>query len=256
MINTLIVEDEPLAAERLQLLLSEMDSEIQIKGRTQSIEETITFLNNQEVNLIFLDIYLSDGNSFEIFERITNKTPIIFTTAYSEFAIRAFERNSVSYLLKPIKREELAMALSKFKEYHTSSENDIEKEVIQNVFSKQISYKERFVIKQNNRLESIEVKDIGYFFVEDKVTFVMMKSGKRFYLDMNLKELENKLNPSEFFRINRKYLINLKSIGQMYYVSQSRIKIELVPKNLNDPNLILVAIEKIGKFKKWLDGET
>ncbi|UII77754.1 LytTR family DNA-binding domain-containing protein [Flagellimonas sp. HMM57] len=255
MINTLIVEDEPLAAERLKVLLGEMDSEIQIKGRTQSIEETITFLNNEEVDLMFLDINLSDGNSFEIFERIANKTPIVFTTAYSEFAIKAFERNSVSYLLKPIKREELAMALNKFKEYHLSTEKETIKNAPLSFLQNQMSFKERFVVKHNNRLETINVKDICYFFVEDKVTFCMLESGKRFYLDMNLKELENKLDPLNFFRANRKYLINLKSIGQMYYVSQSRIKLELVPKNTNDPNPILVAIEKIGKFKRWLDGE-
>lgn len=254
MIKALIVEDEILAADRLQVLIHEIASEIKIENKTHSVYDTIAYLKEYSVDLIFLDINLSDGLSFEIFDQIKNRTPIIFTTAYSEHAIKAFEQNSISYLLKPIKREELALAISKFKTYYDS--NNRTRFAVnfdyQELFQNFTTYKKRFLVKMNNSLEAIDVNEINYFYSQDKVTFLVTESGNRLPIELTLKQIESELDPSVFFRINRKYIIALESIKKMYYVSKSRIKVELTPENSYESDDVFVAIEKIGKFKKWL----
>jgi len=253
MIKVLVVEDEDLAAQRLQELIRETAPDIEIVGRTSSIEETVRFLKAQEVDLMFLDINLSDGYSFSIFEKSEYKTPpIIFTTAYSQYAIKAFELNSISYLLKPIKVEALQLAIEKYR--HLSEAN---KERLDEDYSKLIEdflkpYKERFLVKVNNKLETVSVADISYFYSEDKLTFIMLHTGRYVPIEFSLKALEDKLDPAQFYRVNRKYLVHINSIKEMYYLSKSKIKIELNPPNKNDKELNFVAVEKIGKFKKWL----
>jgi DNA-binding LytR/AlgR family response regulator len=254
MIRALIVEDEDLAAKRLEQLLKDIPVDLTIIGRTISIDETVTFLQKHEVDLMFLDINLSDGYSFGIFEKSQFKTPpIIFTTAYSQYAIRAFELNSISYLLKPIKAEALSLAIEKYqhlvaKKSTTEIKSDYQK-LIEDFFK---PYKERFLIKFNNKLETILVSDISYFYSEDKLTFAMLKSGRSLPIDLSLKQLEQELNPRDFYRINRKYMLSHNSIQEMYYTSKSRIKVDLIPNNKNEQDMVFVAIEKIGQFKKWL----
>ncbi|WP_010182255.1 LytR/AlgR family response regulator transcription factor [Aquimarina agarilytica] len=253
MIKVLIVEDEDLAANRLGKALRELDSDIDIIGRTTSVEETKVFLETHEIDLFFLDINLSDGYSFEIFKNDqANLTPVIFTTAYSEFAIKSFELNSVSYLLKPINKKQLAEAFDKFKRLHyvDSSLNKVDySDLLDSLMLKQ---KKRFLIKVNTKLHAINSKDIAYFFSEDKLSFIMLWSGKLFPIEKSLKAIEGELHSNSFFRINKRYLVHLDAIEQMYYTSKSKIKIELKPSNKNDTSPIFVAIEKIGKFKKWL----
>ena len=204
---------------------------------------------------MLLDINLSDGLSFSIFEKNDYNTPsIIFTTAYSEYAIKAFELNSVSYLLKPINRQDLKQAIDKYlyiksKSSNQNHENKNYQDLMANFFK---SYKERFLVKINNTLETIYIEDISYFYSEDKLTFIMLISGKTLPLDQSLKHIEQQIDPTQFYRINRKYLVSHNSIKKMYYTSKSRIKIELTPENKNDSDLNFVAIEKIGQFKKWL----
>ena len=256
MIKALIVEDEDLAYKRLEALVNKITSDIEIIGRTIAVEDTLMFLQNNTVDLMFLDINLSDGYSFTIFEKSHFKTPpIIFTTAYSEHAIRAFEHNSISYILKPIKEEELNLAIEKYrylssKNLGSSNSQDIDYRAIFESITK--PYKEKFLIKSNKKLQTIEIKDISYFFSEDKLTFIMLKNGKTKPIDYTLKSLESQLDPKNFYRINRKYLIHYNSIKEMYYTSKSKIKVELNPKNPNDSDMNFVAIEKLGSFKKWL----
>lgn len=251
MIKTLIVEDEHLAAQRLEAIIHEVDSSIEIIGRTSSIAETRDFIANNDIDLMFLDISLSDGFSFSIFKNQDFKTPpIIFTTAYSEYAIKAFQLNSISYLMKPIQREHLKSAIEKYKHFKESDENSsLPYQELLNTYLK--SYKKRFLIKLNNRLEKIDVKDIAYFYSEDKLTFIKLYNGKSVPFDATLKTLEEEVNPSDFFRINRKYILNINAIQEMYYTSKSKIQVKLTPQN-NDSLPIFVAIEKLGQFKKWL----
>lgn len=251
MIKVLIVEDEDLAAQRLEHSIQEIDTELLVIGRTTGIEETKAFLSVHNVNLIFLDINLSDGYSFEIFkEDKENLTPIIFTTAYSEFAIKSFELNSISYLLKPISKKDLTVSIDKFKQLHKKGEQQTN---VQQLIEK-LSFqpKQRFLVKMNTELKAIAVNDIAYFYTEDKLCFIKLWNEKSFPIDKSLKNIESELGNLSFFRINKQYLIHLDSIHQMYYASKSKIKIELQPNNLKDTNPIFVAIEKIGKFKKWL----
>ena len=253
MIRALLVEDEDLAAQRLQQLIGELTQNITIVGRSTSVEETTFFLKKHTIDLMFLDINLSDGYSLSIFEKGNFKTPpIIFTTAYSQYAIRAFEHNSISYLLKPIKKEALQQAVDKFFYLKQQSEEDKKpnyEQLIKDFFK---PYKERFLVKVNQKLEAISTHNISYFYSEDKLTFVMLKSGRNLPIEFSLRQLEEQLNPSDFYRINRKYLIHHSSIKEMFYTSKSRIKIELQPKNKRDDQLNFVAIEKLGQFKKWL----
>ena len=255
MIRALIVEDEDLAARRLMEMIGKLPYEIEIVGRTSSIKDTIAFLKTREFDLMFLDINLSDGFSFEIFEPIGFETPpIIFTTAYSEFAIRAFELNSISYLLKPVTIEHLSLALNKFKIYNRDNKNLEEqnsryKNLIDDLLN---PFKKRFLVKINNRLKTINVEEISYFYSEDKLCFILLKNGQKVPVDYSLKTLSEQLDPLQFFRLNRKYLVHIDSIGEMYYTSKSKIKIELEPENPNEKEPIFVAIEKIGLFKKWL----
>ncbi|MGD1947262.1 MAG: LytR/AlgR family response regulator transcription factor [Croceivirga sp.] len=255
MIRVLIVEDEDLAARRLIEMIGRLPYNIEIVGRTTSIEDTIAFLKTMDFDLMFLDINLSDGFSFEIFEPIGFETPpIIFTTAYSEFAIRAFELNSISYLLKPVTTENLTVALKKFKTYDRNDKNLQEQN---NRYKKLIEdlsnpYRKRFLVKINNRLKTITIEKISYFFSEEKLCFMQLKTGQRVPVDYSLKNLSEQLDPLKFFRVNRKYLVHIDSIREMYYTSKSKIKVELEPVNPNETEPIFVAIEKIGLFKKWL----
>ncbi|MDY8134008.1 LytTR family DNA-binding domain-containing protein [Aquimarina sp. 2201CG5-10] len=246
MTRAIIIEDESIAAIRLQNLIQEVNNQIMIVKVLTSINESIQYLSSESPDLIFLDINLSDGYSFEIFKILEIKTPIIFTTAYSEYAIKAFEQNSIDYLLKPISKEALSRSIIKFFELNKSQLPEYKNLFLHNG----IEYKKRFLVKMNNSLKTIEIDDIAYFFTEEKLTFITLWNGKKIPVDFSLKKLEQELDPSNYFRINRKYIIHLKSIGEMYYTSKSRIKILLKPESTE--NNIFLAIEKIGKFKKWL----
>ncbi|WP_299439878.1 LytTR family DNA-binding domain-containing protein [uncultured Aquimarina sp.] len=246
MTRAIIIEDESIAAIRLQNLIQEVNNQIMIVKVLTSIHESIQYLSTESPDLIFLDINLSDGYSFEIFKILEINTPIIFTTAYSEYAIKAFEQNSIDYLLKPVGKDALSKSIDKFFGLNKNKLPEYKDLFLHN--GKE--YKKRFLVKMNNSLKTIEIDQIAYFYTEEKLTFVQLWNGKKTPIDFSLKKLEQELDPSNYFRINRKYIIHLKSIGDMYYTSKSRIKISLNP-DTSESN-IFVAIEKIGKFKKWL----
>lgn len=246
MIKTVIIEDEEIAAVRLQKIAQEVNPDIVITKIIATVSEAILYLSNNKPDLIFLDINLTDGYSFDIFEQVEIKTPIIFTTAYSEYAIKAFEQNSIDYLLKPISKETLAKSINKYL-YLRNEATPNYREVLSN---RPEIYKKRFLVKINNQLKTILVDDIAYFYSEDRLTFTIKKDGTRIPLSYPLKKLETLLNPTNFFRINRQFIVHSDSIKDMYYTSKSRIKITLHPAFENDS--VIVAIEKIGDFKKWL----
>ncbi|MBQ4914572.1 response regulator transcription factor [Maribacter sp. MMG018] len=243
--KAIIIEDEEIAAIRLQNMVQEIDGSIVIHKVIQSVKKAVEYLTSNTPDLIFLDIHLSDSNSFEIFNHLEIKTPIIFTTAYSEYALKAFQQNSIDYLLKPVSKDTLQKAIEKFKTFGGSEVPNYKA-----IFSSEHHYKKRFLVKMNNTLQSINISEIAYFYSEDKVTFSKLKNGRNIPLDDTLNFLENQLDPKDFFRVNRKYLVGINSITKMYYASKSRIQVNLEPKP-NDLN-VMVSVERMGKFKIWL----
>ncbi len=253
--HLLIVEDENAAARRLEKLLHEViQGDIKL-DRTDSIESTINWLGDQKApDLILLDIHLADGSSFEIFEHIEVSCPIIFTTAYDEYAIQAFKHNTVDYLLKPIKVHELSAALDKYKKNFRPPAADyttlIETMKQHDSGSK---YLRRLLIRFSNSFKLVDVQDVSYFYTKDKLTFVVIRStGKKYPLDQPLEKLEGQLDPAIFFRINRQYIIHVSSISALHTYSKSRIKVDLEPVALQD---IIVSTERASEFKRWLAGE-
>ena len=252
----LIVEDEPLAAERLQDLIFDYESHIEVVAVKDSVKGTLKWLQeNPTPDLGLFDIQLADGLSFLIFEQRRIEFPVIFTTAYDEYAIQAFKVNSVDYLLKPLEFDDLANAMDKFVKIHmplqqtpTALNLETIQQLIQSVQRPQ-NYKERFVVKQGERLHSIQVKDILYFYAEDKYSFFRTVDNRRFLLDQTLGEIESQINPSHFFRLNRQYLVSHSSIADIISYTHSRLKVKL---QHSEDNQIIVSKQKVASFKEWL----
>lgn len=244
MIKVIIIEDEILIAERLKKMIESIEPEMNVVEMIDSVKEAISCLSESIPDLIFLDINLSDDYCFKIFEEVNVTCPVIFVTAYSEYAIKAFEINSIDYLLKPISIPSLKKSIDKYKSLTTFPN------YTKMMIDMESRYRNRFLVKLNNQLKSISIDNIAYFFSEDKLTFACLNDGKKLPLDFSLKKIEEEINPNNFFRINKKYLISLNSIDEMYYVSKSKIKLQLKP--TVEKEIIFVAIEKIGTFKVWL----
>lgn len=251
--NVLIIEDEAQASRRLENLLFKIDDTVSIAGTTDSVSTSVKWLqHNPTPDLIFMDIQLGDGLSFEIFEKVDVKSPVVFTTAYDEYALRAFKVNSIDYILKPVDKSELATALEKFKKLTRSDGTtqiilDNIGQVIQKLTKK---YKERFVVKVGEHLRTIEVDDIAYFFSQDKATFCVTSDNRNHIIDFTLEQLQDLVNPLSFFRINRKYLVGTKSITDIISYTNSRLQLKLRGSHDND---IIVARERVNDFKSWLD---
>ena len=249
--KALIIEDEKLAAERLEELIHEIDPSIVISAKLKSIEQSIKWLKQNKPDLIFLDIQLEDGLSFLIFDKVEIDAPIIFTTAYDQYAIKAFKLNSIDYLLKPIKKDELRESLNKYKNIKTSYLIDFE-EIIQSIQSKEVSYKKRFLIQYGQKIKKVEVEEIAYFYAMEKNVFLTTLSGNTYPIDYTLDKLLEILDSERFFRINRKMIIGFDSIKNMIPFSRSRIKIELNPAAPKDIEA-LVSVERSSFFKEWMD---
>ena len=249
--KTIIIEDEKLAAERLEELIKEIDPSIEISAKLSSVEQSIKYLKQTKPDLIFLDIQLEDGLSFSIFEKVEVDIPIIFTTAYDQYAIKAFKLNSIDYLLKPIKKEELREALRKFKNIKTLYLMDFE-EIIRSIQNKEISYKKRFLIQYGQRIKKVEIDEVAYFYAMEKNVFLTTSSGNTFPIDFTLDKLQEEIDPEKFFRINRKMIVGFDTIKNMIPYSRSRIKIELNPPEPKDVEA-LVSVERSSAFKQWMD---
>lgn len=247
----LIIEDESPAAKRLTQLVSELIPNSRIHGHLDSVSAAVTWLEkNASPDLIFCDIQLADGHSFEIFNRVHVTSPIIFTTAYDQFAIKAFKLNSVDYLLKPLDPKELAAAIRKFEQQRIQPTLPLEqlREMLQ---PKSAAYKSRFLVKFGEKIQSIQVAEVAFFFSEERVTFLQTNDGKRYILDFTLDQLQESLDPKSFFRLNRKYITSFEAIAEIHTYSNSRLKIKLHHCGDND---ILVSREKVAELKEWLDG--
>ena len=251
MIKVIIIEDEKPAARRLQRMLAKLNIETQTM--LHSVSEAITwFQENSHPDLIFLDIQLSDGLSFEIFEQVKTESAIIFTTAYDEYALKAFKMNSIDYLLKPIDEEELEAAVSKFKNTQQNN-NSINVSELRSLLSQSgsgKSYKTRFTAQVGQHLKLVEVSDIACFYSENKATYIHCFSGRNYPIEIPLEQLEAELDPEKFYRINRKCILNINAITDIVSYTNSRLEIKL--DNFNEFQLI-VSRERVKDFKTWLN---
>lgn len=249
--NVIIIEDEKPAARRLNRMLNEIGLEPTVM--LHSVEESLNWLAiNQHPDLIFLDIQLSDGLSFEIFDEIEVNSAIIFTTAYDEYALKAFKLNSIDYLLKPIDNDELENAITKFKNLQQKEEvTKLDLSKLKNLLSGEINnYKSRFTVKIGQRLKIISLENIECFYSENKATNIYTVNGRNYLLDSTLEELESKLNPENFFRVNRKFYVNINAINDIVAYTNSRLKLIL---NTYKNEEIIVSRERVKEFKNWID---
>jgi DNA-binding LytR/AlgR family response regulator len=248
--KTLIIEDEELAAERLSRMITELEPSAVIIEVIASVNAAIKwFGSNSMPDLVFMDINLADGSSFEIFKKANVTCPIIFVTAYDQYAIDAFKVNSIDYILKPVKKEDLRKALDKYN--RLKPQPDMNK-IMQLLDSKK-EYQKRIIIRFGENIKMVEVKDVAYFFTEDKINYLCTHGGLRYPVDFNLDELENLIDPSEFFRINRQFIVNISSIEKMLAWSKSRVKLILRPACEIET---IVSTDRSPHFKEWLTGKT
>jgi DNA-binding LytR/AlgR family response regulator len=249
--NVMIIEDEPQAAARLEKLLSELLPDSRIVCKVDSVKKAVSwFRSNASPHLALMDIQLADGLSFEIFEQCSVNCPVVFTTAYDQYAIKAFKVNGVDYILKPVDRDELANALKKVKASGAMPPAELLQNIGAAVEMLVKKYKARFVIKVGEHLRTVEVASINYFFSQDKATFCVTSDGRNFILDYPMEQLEDMLDPAQFFRINRKYLVSASSIKDIISYTNSRLKLVLKG---NDDRDIIVARERVQEFRQWLD---
>lgn len=249
MIQALIVEDEKPAARRLQRMLEKL--EVKVITTLHSVEEaTEWFLKNDHPDLIFLDIQLSDGLSFEIFDNIEIQAPIIFTTAYDEYALQAFKLNSIDYLLKPLDDEELAAALEKFRKNRFANQQEIDFQALLSLLNLPgTNFKRRFTVQVGQHLKIINVEDICCLYSENKGTYLYTCDNRNYLIDCSLEKLENDLDPKAFFRVNRKFIIALKSIKDILTYSNTRLELKLDPFTEQQ---IIVSRERVKDFKEWI----
>lgn len=253
--RVLIVEDEQSARDFLVRLIQNFDSNIHIIGLVDSVEAAVDwFTVNQHPDFSFFDIQLADGLSFEIFDRVEVKCPVIFTTAYEEYAIRAFKVNSIDYLLKPIDPRQLAKAIEKFQklkgESNFESQNDLSHKISKIMDLIGNKHKERFVVSVGNHLRIVNTSDITAFYSLEKSTFLVDKLGKHYAIDYSLDKLEELVSPTQFFRIDRRYLISRNYIADIVSYSSSRLKVKLL--NLTDDDM-LVSRKRVAQFRRWLE---
>lgn len=252
--KVVIVEDERLAVDRVKGFLEKYDAQIEVLADLPSVKKAIDWFSSHPFpDLILLDIHLEDGQSFGIFEQISIDCPVIFITAFDEYLIKAFKLNSVDYLLKPVNFQELSQSLNKFKKYHLRktpfSLADIQK-ILNPLVEQKPSFKERFLVSSGSKIQTVPVDEVAYFYSEEKITFLVNQQGQRFPLDLSLDKLQEVLDPSKFFRINRKFIACLESISQIHKYSPTRLKLGLLP----DPKQeVFVSIERYSQFKDWLD---
>lgn len=245
----LIVEDERLAYEELKRMISKLRPEYILSERTETVEQTIYFLKNNEVDLILLDIRLADGDCFEIFNHLAITTPVIFTTAYDEHAVQAFKLNSIDYLLKPIEENDLATALIKYEQFYQSKQPSFDYKQLGEVITQKV--KSRFLIQKGDSYFYIEAKDIAFFYSEDKAVFLHSFENKRYIIDYTLDELEKLLEKSLFFRVSRNCITNIKAIRNISKFFNSRLKLSFQPEC---PHEVLVSRVRVNDFLKWVDG--
>lgn len=265
--NVFVIEDEELAVRKLTKLLQDVDPSIQIVGTAASVRSSVSWLEENRTSgapapdLIMMDIELADGQSFEIFEQTPVESPVIFTTSYDEYALRAFKVNSIDYLLKPIKRNELEASLEKHRklrsmpesERHEATDNGrVSIEALVQQLRQQTQptdYRKRFLVKHLQQWVPVEVTDIAYFYSEDGISLFRTRANQKFSVDYTLDELESMLDPTQFFRANRQFIVDINAIQQIHPYFNNKLKLSLKP---NPDDEVLVSRERATDFKKWM----
>jgi two-component system, LytTR family, response regulator LytT len=250
--KVLIVEDENLLAKQLTNLIQKVEPSADIAGRTSSIQSTLDWLaHNAAPELIFMDIELADGQCFDIFTKTVIKTPIIFTTAYDEYALQAFKVNSVDYLLKPILEEELKSAIQKYKELRLQQPTAIDMSALLHQLKGVTSpdYKDRFLVKTRQKMVSINTNDIALFYTKNTLNFLVTKTNQKHVIDYTLDEIENQVNPKYFFRANRQYILAHDIIAAVHSWFNGKLKVDLSVKTEED---IIISRDRAPYFKSWM----
>lgn len=252
--NVVIIEDEHLTAERISTLLREIDPGIEVISIIDSVKRSVEwFSSNEQPDLVFMDIQLADGLSFDVFDAVKIEAPVIFITAFQEYAIKAFKVNSVDYLLKPVSEEDLRNALAKFKRYFNKEITvpAIGGDLLRNI-REMISkpYKSRFMVRVGDHIKTVEVEDILYFYSLQKGTYLHSSDNRNYVIDYTLGRLEEMLDPLLFHRINRKYLISHRAITDLITLSSSKLKVKLLHADDDD---IYISRERVATIKEWLD---
>lgn len=250
--NIIILEDEELAARRLEAMIKQFDPSINIMAKIESVEEAIQwFKTNPEPDLIFLDIHLEDDLSFAIFDKVEVKSPIIFTTAFDEYAIKAFKLKSIDYLLKPISQDDLNKAILKYQDWNKVNSPLVDMQSLFELINKKVpTYKNRFSITIGTKIKSFDISEIAYFYSQSSITFMVTNDNMEYPLDYSLDYLISLIDPMQFFRINRQYLVKMKSIANVHVFPKSHLKIDLIPARKEE---VFVSIDKVTKFKDWLN---
>lgn len=250
--KAVIIEDEKIAAQSLKSVINQLDGSIEVIAILQTVEDSVEWLaNNQHPDLLFVDIHLADGSSFSIFDKVKVECPIIFTTAYDEYALKAFEVNSIDYLLKPINKDDLQRALNKYKNLKGQS-RDIDYMSVVNQFLAQTNaannYKEYFLVPERDKLIPLATKDIAFIYIDLKLIKAVTYSGKIYYMNQNLDELMSQLNPKKFFRANRQYIIAHEAVKDVSIWFGNKISINLT---VPTEEKIIVSKARVSEFKNW-----
>jgi len=254
--NIAIIEDEKPAAEMLEMLIKEVDSTTNVMARLSSVKKSIEWLreNQKEVDVIFMDIQLTDGCCFEIFGEIQVTRPIIFTTAYDEFAIEAFKVNSIDYLLKPVKIDELTRSINKLRilqpEFPSGNKPEF-RELLNLLSQKRQTYPPRIMIKVGEHIKSIKLDETALFFAEGRTVFIVTNERRKYIVDYTLEQLTKMLDPDIFFRCNRTYIVSINAITDVVIYSNTRLRVRL-PKEFEDE--IIISRERVAQFKSWFGG--
>ena len=260
--RVLIIEDEYLAAQKLQKQLKALPQGIEVAGVVESVAQGVALLQEAPaIDLIFSDIQLGDGISFEIFEQVAPTCPIVFTTSYDEYAIRAFKLNSIDYLLKPVKQADLAAAIQKFEKLNVPDASlaatamptpDALQALFEAMTPAQKAFKKRFLVKQGESLLTIKQTEIAYFTTHHEVVFLITQQAKKYVVDYTLEQLAQVLDPAVFYRANRQFIIHMEAIKHIHQYFNSRLKLDLQPTTTQE---VIISKEKVRLFKGWLEGE-
>lgn len=249
--KAIIIEDEKLSAEHLSNLLKRIDASIEIIAHYDSVKKSVNeFQKGIKADVLFVDVHLADGLSFEIFSNISIDTPIIFTTAYDEYAIKAFKLNSVDYLLKPIGINDLRNAVEKLNKFSNKQQSSVIENIANAYLNLNKQYKNRFMVKMGDSIVSVKTEDVLHFIAEDGITLIVTNTAKRYPIDYTLDQLAELVSPERFFRINRKVFISINSVQKVSSYFNSRLKIN---SDILEEDAAIVSRERVNDFKTWLD---
>lgn len=248
-----IIEDEALAAKYLIKMLEETDETIEVVTVLDSLDAAISFLNTKpSVDLLFMDIELGDGQSFDIYDKVQTDIPVIFITAYREHTLKAFKLNSVDYLLKPVDKQELINALEKFRKVHQPAakpgSNVID--ILKKIQAKHAStYRKRYLAKSGTRLISVDINDVAYFYIKDRLQYIKTKTDKDYIIDWRMDQIEPEVNPEQFFRVNRQFILGYDTIKKIHTWFNGKLKVEVAPTAHEE---IVIGRLRAGEFRRWL----